>query len=140
MGTVNDPAAGPIAAYGGTVVVRLRIRTYHSKGTTGGEMSVYPEFLRFRGAGIHRWELRTYDIKKSAIDQIHVVRTSDVPPLQRLFPMIPIRQYGISVASKPGGSFKDRDTYRFTFDAPELAEVLGTLRAAGYPISEMADS
>jgi hypothetical protein len=44
------------------------------------------------------------------------------------------RRYGIRVISKSGGAFGDCDEYRFTFDRPALEEVLGTLRAAGYPV------
>jgi hypothetical protein len=103
------------------------------KGTLGGQMSVYADYLRFRGVGIHKPELRSYEIRKEEIGQIYPLPVTEVPRLLRI---LPIRRYGIRVVSEPGGAYKERDEYIFRFDAPELYEVLTTMRAAGYPIAE----
>jgi hypothetical protein len=121
----------PIASYQGSVLVRWRIRSYHTKGTRGGQMSVYADRLIFQGVGIHRWELATYEISQAEIDKVHPLQPSGITRFLWIFPH---RQYGIFIVSKPGGSFKDRDEYTFRFDVPEPAELLATMRAAGYPI------
>jgi hypothetical protein len=126
-----------VAAYRGTARVRLRIRAYHGKGTTGARMSVYANRLRFRGVGIHSWELRTYEVAREEIDGIYPMRIIGVPWVLRMFPG---RKFGILIVSKPGGVFSDRDEYTFQFDTPELTEVLTTLRSAGYPVMETESS
>jgi hypothetical protein len=122
-----------VANYRGTVRVHWRIRNHYLKGTLGGQMSVYADCLRFCGVGIHKPELRTYEIRKKEVSRVYPLPVAEVPRLLRIFP---IRRYGIRVVSEPGGVYKERDEYTFRFDAPELYEVLTMMRAAGYPIAE----
>ena len=50
--------------------MRGRIRNYHTKGTRGGQMSVYADRLIFQGIGLHRWELGIYEISQAEIDEV----------------------------------------------------------------------
>ena len=93
----------------------------------GGEMAIYEDHLEFRGVGFHRWELHRYEISRERVETI-------ITHWTRRFLPITVRRYRIKVVSKPGGAFGDRDEYVFGFDSPAPEEVLGALRAAGYPV------
>jgi len=90
-------------------------------------MAIYEDHLEFRGIGLHKWELHRYEISRERVETI-------LTHWKPRFPPITTRRYRIKVVSKPGGAFGDRDEYVFAFDSPALEEVLGTLRAVGYPV------
>jgi hypothetical protein len=87
-------------------------------------MTVHQDRLEFCGVGFHSPELGRYEISRQRIEAISPAS---------FFGLVP-RSYGIRVVSKPSRAFGDRDEYRFSFDSPALEEVLGVLRAAGYPV------
>jgi len=133
-GSVAEGTGGTsdcLARYRGTVVVRLRSYTYHGKGTVGGEMAIYEDHLEFRGVGFHSWELHKYEIAR---ERVGTILPRSAPGKPWFPPKFITRRYGIRVVSKAAGAFGDRDEYRFEFDSPASEEVLGTLRAAGYPV------
>lgn len=120
-----------IACYQGAARVRLRIYTYHGKGSTSAEMRIYPELLSFSGSGLGRWQLHRYEIRRERIGEIIATTSSGVPGF---FEAFGVCRYGIRVISKPGGAFMDRDEYFFQFNEPPVSEVVDTLRSAGYPL------
>jgi len=99
-------------------------------------MAICEDHLEFRGVGFHSWELHRYEISRERVETIltRSMTGSSTTGKPWFLPMFVSRLYGIQVVSKPGGAFGDRDEYRFAFDSPALEEVLGTLRAAGYPV------
>lgn len=120
-----------IASYQGSARVRLRISTYHGKGSPSAEMQVYPELLVFSGAGWGRSQLQKYEISKEKIEKIVVSPPSEVPGFFQAFGVC---RYGLRIISKPGGAFGDHDEYFFQFNEPSVSEVVNTLRSAGYPL------
>jgi hypothetical protein len=122
---------GAIAVYQGSVHAWWRASGYGSRETISGEMAIYPDRLKFSGAGLQRFRFRDHVISRGDIER--VCSTGEVAdPWYRMFfvPDIP----GVRVIGRPDDVFGERDEYLLQFFSPSVPEVLAALRDAGYPV------